>query len=221
SSGLPVLRFYRWEPATLSLGYFQRYVDRNFHAASLPCPVVRRSTGGGAILHDRELTYSMVWPQRPVDQGVRTMTAHWFYETVHTALQQALADFSVVAVFARDLSTAANDTEFLCFQRRSPWDLLVGPSKVAGSAQRRHRNALLQHGSVLLESSPFAPELPGLAEVAGQVVGADDLTQAWAGYLASQQKLALEPSPLKDGEKLLIRGALRNKYDCLEWTQRR
>src|SRR3569833_2236254 len=58
----PVLRFYAWRPATLSLGYFQAYADRHAHAASLGCPVVRRSSGGGAIVHDHEITYSLVVP---------------------------------------------------------------------------------------------------------------------------------------------------------------
>ena len=58
----PVLRFYQWQSPTLSLGYFQSYADRNQHAASLEADVVRRLSGGGAILHDQELTYSLVLP---------------------------------------------------------------------------------------------------------------------------------------------------------------
>src|SRR5688500_20216584 len=56
------LRFYRWSEPTLSLGYFQRYEDRRQHAASLSCACVRRASGGGAILHDHELTYSLAVP---------------------------------------------------------------------------------------------------------------------------------------------------------------
>ena len=61
-NGSASLRFYGWNAPTLSLGYFQRYDDRDLHAASRDCAVVRRQTGGGAILHDRELTYSLVLP---------------------------------------------------------------------------------------------------------------------------------------------------------------
>ena len=56
------LRFYSWLPATLSLGYFQSHADRAAHAASVDCPLVRRPSGGGAIVHDRELTYALVVP---------------------------------------------------------------------------------------------------------------------------------------------------------------
>ena len=61
-TGAITLRFYEWTPATLSLGYFQPVADRLQHAASAACPIVRRSTGGGAIVHDQELTYSLVAP---------------------------------------------------------------------------------------------------------------------------------------------------------------
>src|SRR5436190_23090463 len=60
--GTATLRFYRWSEPTLSLGYFQRCDDRHQHAASRECAIVRRQTGGGAILHDRELTYSIALP---------------------------------------------------------------------------------------------------------------------------------------------------------------
>lgn len=58
----PVLRFYRWSQPTLSLGYFQKHQQREGHQPSIDCPMLRRSTGGGAILHDHELTYSLLVP---------------------------------------------------------------------------------------------------------------------------------------------------------------
>ena len=64
-NGTATLRFYSWDEPTLSLGYFQRYADREQHTASRTCAVVRRQTGGGAILHDRELTYSLALPAQP------------------------------------------------------------------------------------------------------------------------------------------------------------
>src|SRR5262245_57717493 len=62
ASGQATLRFYTWNEPTLSLGYFQAAADRQQHAASLACTLVRRASGGGAILHDRELTYSVALP---------------------------------------------------------------------------------------------------------------------------------------------------------------
>src|SRR4051812_39572627 len=63
SDGTATLRFYGWREPTLSLGYFQKHVDRALHSASENCTLVRRTSGGGAILHDRELTYSIALPK--------------------------------------------------------------------------------------------------------------------------------------------------------------
>ena len=81
------LRLYQWSEPTLSLGYFQRYDDRHQHAASRACPLVRRQSGGGAILHDRELTYSLALP--PVHPLARDATA--LYTAVHQAFVELLA----------------------------------------------------------------------------------------------------------------------------------
>ena len=80
------LRFYGWSEPTLSLGYFQTYADRQEHPPSLPCAAVRRLTGGGAILHDAELTYSIVLP------GTHPLAARRdeLYQAVHGCLIEAL-----------------------------------------------------------------------------------------------------------------------------------
>src|SRR5690242_1143259 len=62
-AGIATLRFYQWNEPTLSLGYFQAAAERNQHSMSSGCPLVRRASGGGAILHDRELTYSIAMRQ--------------------------------------------------------------------------------------------------------------------------------------------------------------
>src|SRR5947207_13454995 len=88
SGGLCTLRFYRWSAPTLSLGYFQRISDRTTHAASQTCPLVRRQTGGGAILHDREWTYSLTAPAG----SPLAVDALALYRAVHGALIEALAN---------------------------------------------------------------------------------------------------------------------------------
>ena len=78
---------------------------------------------------------------------------------------------------------------FLCFQRRSPGDVLVGGVKIAGSAQRRCRGAVLQHGSLLLARSHAAPELDGLKELSGRAIVAEEMIQAWLERLAGALKI--------------------------------
>src|SRR5689334_5041875 len=80
-------RFYSWSPTTPPLGYFQNFADRDQHAASRNCAVVRRQTGGGAILHDREITYSLVLPPaHPL-----TKQNEKLYEIVHQVFVKILS----------------------------------------------------------------------------------------------------------------------------------
>ena len=159
-AGQMTLRFYQWEPATVSLGYFQQQESRQTHAASGACPLVRRATGGGAIVHDRELTYSLVLPS-----GNRWARSNQqVYDLVHEILVRSLSDWQIEASLVPE-KIDRRPEPFLCFQRRAAGDVVVDQQKICGSAQRRIDQAILQHGSILLERSPAAPELPGLNDL--------------------------------------------------------
>ena len=149
STSPPTLRFYKWDPPTISLGYFQKYREYE----SLPSPagelaVVRRTTGGGAILHDREWTYSIALPASHA--LVQANAAH-LYEVVHDALIDTLGLLGVRAQRCEltDGSSAGRGP-FFCFDRRHCTDVLLDGRKLAGSAQRRTKTAILQHGSIIL-----------------------------------------------------------------------
>ena len=212
------LRFYRWGQPTLSLGYFQQYNDRWQHAASRSCAAVRRATGGGAILHDRELTYSFIAPP-----GHRLAARHIeLYISIHTILVDVLANHGISAKLCQPEGRERDRTQpFLCFQRRSPADVLVADVKIAGSAQRRSRSAVLQHGSVILASSPAAPELAGLEEVTGTSISFDQLAQGWLSRLTELLSMEWQPGLLTDWEKNRAEELVREKYDSTEWTHYR
>ena len=122
--------------------------DRRLRVSSCKLPVVRRLTGGGAILHDLELTYSLAFP---IDHPAVARGANRLYEMAHDAIVLSLAQFGVSASRCgeSDHSSAARGP-FFCFERRHPFDVLAGQRKIAGSAQRRRRDAVLQHGSIIL-----------------------------------------------------------------------
>ena len=162
-----ILRLYCWSKPTLSLGYFQRYSDRHSHQPSSVCPCVRRRSGGGAIVHDQEITYSLIVPGNSPWAG----SAQSLYDTVHHALVGLFNSWSTKPV--AELSQVENKEAFLCFQRRALGDILIGANKVTGSAQRRHRDVTLQHGSILMRQSRAAPELLGLAELLEKTGGLD------------------------------------------------
>ncbi len=215
-SGTATLRLYEWSEPTLSLGYFQSVVDRRRHPPSLAVPLVRRASGGGAILHDRELTYSISLPnEHPLAADPETL-----YRTLHRSLIELLAEFGVVAELNPRSLVGLGGEPFLCFQRRSVGDLVIGEHKVCGSAQRRAKRAMLQHGSLLLARSAAAPELPGLCEIADLRTNVDVLAGRWRARLADSFALAA-PTGLTTVEAEKSEEIRRRKFAEISWTNRR
>lgn len=215
---IPTLRFYVWSEPTLSLGYFQRVQDRHQHPPSAACALVRRSTGGGAILHHRELTYSLVWPA-PDRFSARAQS---LYGVVHESLIECLARQGVTAELNERADTQPQDEQpFLCFERRAVGDIVIGSNKIAGSAQRRLRCAVLQHGSLLLYGSRYAPELPGIKELTGFCLKADQLAGLWARGLANRLAVTLQPKELTGQESEAAQQIAQGKFLTNAWTNKR
>jgi len=213
----PVLRFYSWAEPTLSLGYFQRLEDRCHHEASLNCPVVRRASGGGAIVHDRELTYSFCVPVK--DRLSNDVFA--LYRSFHETLVQILDSCHVSASLREAAGASSRQAVFLCFQRHTNGDVLVDNRKIAGSAQRRHRGAILQHGSILLATSPSAPELPGIKELSGSALEITKVATNWGQKLAHKLEIEFRKTPLTSHEEQLVDQSLHRKFGNKQWTKRR
>lgn len=214
ADGVTTLRFYQWQHPTLSLGYFQPLLDRNQHPASRDCPVVRRSSGGGAIVHDHELTYSFSCPAHGLD-------TQQFYQEMHQCLQAALAHFHVpVEPWQADRQSTQPDP-FLCFQRRSPGDMVSGDVKIAGSAQRRRRGGLLQHGSVLLGTSRHAPELSSIASQLGIPLQFDELVEQYCLVLEQRWKIEFLASELDERETNRATQIKSEKFSNITWTEHR
>jgi len=188
ADSVSTLRFYQWDQPTVSLGYFQKDHD------SIPerfagLPVVSRLSGGGAILHDRELTYSLAlaksdpWASDPSR----------LYSLVHNEIIGAFAELGLKSQLRGDVAADPAMQTFLCFSRVDANDIVVGSQKIVGSAQRRRKGCVLQHGSILMQASRVAPEFPGMSEL-GVKTTFDDL----AGCLA--ERLAHLASPSNDGD---------------------
>lgn len=221
-SGSPVLRFYGWRNPTLSLGYFQRDADRTTHAESRQLDCVRRATGGGAIVHHHELTYSIAVPA-PVG-SVAIGPRRDLYQMVHRGLSEALLDFGIRATPARALAQTPPlglSKSFLCFQRRTDEDLVISGYKVVGSAQRKLRGAVLQHGSVLLRASQWAPQLPGVEDLTSQRVSSESLAESLACRLANSFGLDWLPGSFTDAECQRTSQLVREQFASPAWKRRR
>lgn len=150
-----ILRIYRWARPTISFGRNQpaRNIYDPFAIASLGAEAVRRPTGGREILHDREVTYSVLLPVRALG-GMREA-----YRILNGALVAALRSLGVQAELA-EVAESPSLASGPCFQAPSPGEVIVSGRKVAGSAQVRRGKVLLQHGSILL--APPSISLPAL-----------------------------------------------------------
>lgn len=181
------VRVYRWSEPTVSLGHFQNAAGISGELAALPR--VWRLSGGGAILHHHEITYSCAVPTG--HPAIRNPTD--LYQTAHAAIIRVLSQFGVAARMRGD-ARSGDESAFLCFSRGDPRDIVLQGHKIVGSAQRRRRGAILQHGSVLLKASEFAPEYPGLLELAGALESLDRMAEwianALAGQLAESRRVA-------------------------------
>lgn len=218
-SGTALFRTYEWSEPTLSLGYFQAISEVEADPRWRGVAVVRRATGGGAILHDREVTFSLAVPgSHPLARRSGPL-----YQALHDAVARTLRDRGVAATRRGEPTGPAGDRSrpFLCFQDLDPEDLVVGPWKVVGSAQRRRSGAVLQHGSVSLERSDLTPELPGVSDLARAGARATD----WPTVLRAEipERLGFLVEPIEWPENLLDRShaLFLEVYSQQRWTRRR
>jgi len=165
ADGLAFLRLYRWEPHCLSFGRHEpatrRYDRARISASGLDC--VRRPTGGRAVWHARELTYSVAAPLAAFG-GLRQA-----YGAVHGMLAAALRFIGARPTLASPHGRAGGPGEGPCFASPVGGEVLIDGKKVVGSAQLRQGEAFLQHGSLLLEDDQsLVRSLAGLPEEGSQ-----------------------------------------------------
>ena len=209
-----IVRFYYWSEPTLSLGNFQTIQeleiaqDTQGHGNLRSLAWVKRKTGGGAILHDNELTYSIIVPANCESlPSASKGHSEQLYRSVHESVVQGLKQLGVGASLSEsctctvakgsgriddngraDPEFSARNEPFLCFHRRTPVDVVVGEHKILGSAQRRVKTGLLQHGSFLLRSSSAYPALLGLEDIfAGNV-----RPMGWQGWFEQRIFAAIQ-----------------------------
>jgi lipoate-protein ligase A len=214
--GAASLRFYTWSEPTLSLGYFQPAEDRAADANLSRLAWVRRSTGGAAIVHHRELTYALALPP-----GKEWASAeHWICRFHH--ILQAVLEGRGVKSHAVVCGEEQKLGAVVCFLHQTPGDLLIDGSKVAGSAQRKMRGAMLQHGSILLRRSEFVPHLAGICDKPG---APDFAPEELAGLLtdafAKDTGWAVLPGEWTAEERERTAAIRAEKYANPAWNEKR
>ncbi|NNC89921.1 MAG: lipoate--protein ligase family protein [Akkermansiaceae bacterium] len=187
----PVLRFYRWKGAWVSLGYFDPLAAARGMFAAEEVSFVRRATGGGIVDHRVDQTYTLVVPKGERLAGLRGAGS---YGVIHAALAAALGAAGIEAVLTRE--DAAVDSA-ACFEKPVAWDLTDGRGrKIAGAGQRRTKHGLLHQGSV--QGAGEGVIHPFAGRLAGEVVEA-----------------RIEP------DEAAIAGLVSRKFGAHGWLERR
>jgi len=239
-STMPALRLYSWNPPTLSLGYAQSIneVDMNT-LARLGWDLVRRPTGGRAILHTDELTYSIT---APVDDQVVKGTLLESYQRISAALLLALSLLGIAADANRVYDVVqGNDKEPVCFEVPSNFEITVSGKKLIGSAQARKNGGVLQHGSLPLYGdltritqvlnypneekrvagvSRLLDHAGTILSLTGKKVSLGDAQKAFIAAFAEECNLDLKQTDPSDEENDLARELMLTKYGSKEWNHR-
>ena len=239
----PTLRLYGWQPPAVSLGYFQKIesaVDLE-ECRRRGIDVVRRLSGGRAVLHHRELTYAVIAPENVPPFSTRVLQT---YMTIGSCLLNALMDLGLNAqwVALRDKHRGAAFSQHetaSCFSAPSWYEITVGGKKICGSAQKRGNGVFLQHGSILIDHDPevlaavliskkgneaFVKEIEAsTTSLRRHLTGIIDVQDLGEKLLRSFQNtlgVTFSRGPLTAGESQLQEMLLREKYRKADWNCR-
>lgn len=193
----PVLRTYRWDRPSLSIGSSQRFPSDQ----EIRYTIVRRPTGGGNVWHDIDLTYTIVLPP---DHPIAELDRMASYKIFHEAMLPMLADLGAHALLKSDETPGVDRATMKCFTSPSRFDLLAEcGKKYAGAAQRRTRNGILHQGSILLEAAHGDWDLLESA-----------LRQSLADFFHIEYQPVSIPADFEEKAGRLA----RQKYETREWN---
>lgn len=241
----PVIRFYTWDPATLSIGYFQKLTkeidiekvkEKGFG-------LVRRATGGRGVLHDKELTYSVIVPESHPNMPQTVTEA---YRVISEGLLEGFKALGFEAYFSVPKSKEAREKlksprSSVCFDAPSWYELVVEGRKIAGSAQTRQKGVILQHGSILQDINvdelfdmftyrndrlkekmkvAFIDKAIAINDISDRCITLEEMEIAF--YEGFKKGLNIEFKPLEftKSQKEEIK-QLEDKYQSEEWTYRK
>lgn len=241
----PVIRFYTWNPATLSIGYFQRLqkeidIDK---VKEKGYGLVRRQTGGRGVLHDKELTYSVIVPESHPNMPSTVTEA---YKSISQGLLEGFKNLGFETYFAIPRSKEERDKlkqprSSVCFDAPSWYELVVEGRKIAGSAQTRQKGVILQHGSILQDididdlfdmfkfknerlkakmKENFVQKAVAINDISNQHITLNEMENAFeAGF---KKGLNIDFKPLELTEKQLEEvQELEDKYRSEAWMYRK
>ncbi|MDU3838380.1 MAG: biotin/lipoate A/B protein ligase family protein [Staphylococcus aureus] len=241
----PVIRFYTWNPATLSIGYFQRLqkeidIDK---VKEKGYGLVRRQTGGRGVLHDKELTYSVIVPESHPNMPSTVTEA---YKIISQGLLEGFKNLGFETYFAIPRSKEERDKlkqprSSVCFDAPSWYELVVEGRKIAGSAQTRQKGVILQHGSILQDididdlfdmfkfknerlkakmKENFVQKAVAINDISNQHITLNEMEKAFKSGFKKGLNIDFKPLELTEKQKEEVQ-ELEEKYRYEAWMYRK
>ncbi|ELK22410.1 MULTISPECIES: lipoate--protein ligase family protein [Anoxybacillus] len=242
----PTIRFYGWNPPTLSIGYFQK-VEKEIDMEAVKkygLGFVRRPTGGRGVLHDQELTYSVIVSEAHPNMPQTVTEA---YRVISQGILEGFRFLGLDAYFAvpkteEEKADLKNPRSAVCFDAPSWYELVVEGRKVAGSAQTRQKGVILQHGSILLDLDEdmlfslfkypnervkerlrqnFKNKAVAINELTDRNITINEAKEAFFKGFEKGLNVQLERYELTDDELFYVQQLAKNKYETDEWNFKR
>ncbi|SUM71466.1 lipoate--protein ligase family protein [Staphylococcus hominis] len=241
----PVVRFYTWDPATLSVGYFQRLkkeidIDK---VKEKGFGLVRRQTGGRGVLHDKELTYSVIVPESHPNMPSTITEA---YRVISEGLLEGFKLLGFDAYFAIPRSKEEREKlkqprSAVCFDAPSWYELVVEGRKIAGSAQTRQKGVILQHGSLLQDvdvdelfdmfifkndrlkekmKKAFVDKAVAINDISDRHISIEEMEKAFEEGFKKGLDIEFKPLSLTENQLAEVK-VLEEKYRSEEWLYKK
>ncbi|MFC7440931.1 lipoate--protein ligase family protein [Laceyella putida] len=235
----PTIRFYGWTQPTLSIGYFQK-AKKEIDFVKLRekgFGFVRRMTGGRAVLHDQELTYSVIARE---DHPLMPATVSESYRVISQGLLAGFRRLGLEAYLAPPKTEGRSGVaSSACFDSPSDYELVVGGRKVAGSAQTRQRGVILQHGSILLDldadalfdvlifpservrhrlKQSFVEKAVAIRQLAEREIDLEECKRAFYEGFGEGMGIQLKPGALTEEEWERAQQLIETRYAHDEWN---
>ncbi|MGX0055761.1 lipoyl(octanoyl) transferase [Staphylococcus hominis] len=241
----PVVRFYTWNPATLSVGYFQRLkkeidIDK---VKEKGFGLVRRQTGGRGVLHDKELTYSVIVLESHPNMPSTITEA---YRVISEGLLEGFKLLGFDAYFAIPRSKEEREKlkqprSAVCFDAPSWYELVVEGRKIAGSAQTRQKGVILQHGSLLQDvdvdelfdmfifkndrlkekmKKAFVDKAVAINDISDRHISIEEMEKAFEEGFKKGLNIEFKPLSLTENQLAEVK-VLEEKYRSEEWLYKK
>ena len=241
----PVVRFYTWDPATLSVGYFQRLkkeidIDK---VKEKGFGLVRRQTGGRGVLHDKELTYSVIVPESHPNMPSTITEA---YRVISEGLLEGFKLLGFDAYFSIPRSKEEREKlkqprSAVCFDAPSWYELVVEGRKIAGSAQTRQKGVILQHGSLLQDvdvdelfdmfifkndrlkekmKKAFVDKAVAINDISDRHISIEEMEKAFEEGFKKGLNIEFKPLSLTENQLAEVK-VLEEKYRSEEWLYKK